>query len=133
VPAAIARFRPSPVRSRIRSRSKSAMAAKSVDNSRPCELDVSHSGSPSDRNAATLVALTPLGPPQSGMGRPLLAWRGHVPCGKHANSVGRQSALIALGIPEHSHTAPLNRFQCAIRSFFLLGACFTVKTMGAKL
>ena len=51
MPAAIARFRPSPVRSRIRSRSKSAMAAKSVDNSRPCELDVSHGGSPSDRNA----------------------------------------------------------------------------------
>jgi hypothetical protein len=50
-------LRPSPVRSRIRSRSKSAMAAKSVDNSRPCELDVSHSGSPSDRNEAPALPI----------------------------------------------------------------------------
>ena len=57
MPAAIARLRPSPVRSRIRSRSKSAMAARSVDNSRPCELDVSHNGSPSDRNAAPALPI----------------------------------------------------------------------------
>jgi hypothetical protein len=33
------------------------MAAKSVDNSRPCELDVSHSGSPSDRNEAPALPI----------------------------------------------------------------------------
>ena len=33
------------------------MAAKSVDNSRPYELDVSHSGSPSDRNEAPALPI----------------------------------------------------------------------------
>jgi transposase len=33
------------------------MAAKSVDNSRPCELEVSQSGSPSDRNAAPALPM----------------------------------------------------------------------------
>jgi hypothetical protein len=33
------------------------MAANSVDNSRPCELDVSQSGSPSDRNAAPALPM----------------------------------------------------------------------------
>src|SRR5215510_10125656 len=51
-PFAIARLRPSPVRSRISSRSNSAMAARSVESSRPCGLEVSHSGSPSERNTA---------------------------------------------------------------------------------
>src|SRR5438128_5414577 len=53
----MARLRPSPVRSRINSRSNSAMAASSVESSRPCGLDVSHNGSPSDRNAAPALLM----------------------------------------------------------------------------
>jgi hypothetical protein len=53
----MARFRPSPVRSRISSRSNSAMAASSVDNSRPCELPVSQSGSPSERKLAPALPI----------------------------------------------------------------------------
>jgi hypothetical protein len=52
MPAAIARFRPSPVRSRISSRPNSAMEAKSVESKRPCADEVSQSGSPSERNEA---------------------------------------------------------------------------------
>jgi hypothetical protein len=53
---AIARLRPSPVRSRINSRSNSAMAARRVESNRPCGLDVSHNGSPSERNTAPAFA-----------------------------------------------------------------------------
>ena len=35
---------------------KVGIAASSVDSKRPCELDVSHSGSPSERNAAPALA-----------------------------------------------------------------------------
>ena len=51
-PTTIARLRPSPVRSRIRSRSKEAKAASIVESRRPCEVVVSNSGSPNDLNAA---------------------------------------------------------------------------------
>ena len=56
-PFAIARLRPSPVRSRISSRSNSAMAANIVDSSRPCELPVSHSRSPSERNETPVLPM----------------------------------------------------------------------------
>jgi hypothetical protein len=60
-PAAIARLRPSPVRSRIRSRSKEAKAASIVESRRPCEVVVSNIGSPS---------------------RPIVPWRLGAPRGK---------------------------------------------------
>jgi hypothetical protein len=56
MPAAIARFRPSPVRSRISFRSNSAMEAKSVESNRPCADDMSQSGSPSERKACASPA-----------------------------------------------------------------------------
>ena len=46
------------------------MAAKSVDNSRPCELDVSHSGSPSDRNAAPALPMCSISSSNSLVDRP---------------------------------------------------------------
>src|SRR5882762_2925804 len=56
-PFAIARFRPSPVRSLIKSRSNSAIAASNVESKRPCDDDVSHKGSPIDRNAAPALLI----------------------------------------------------------------------------
>ncbi len=56
-PAKSRAVRPSPVRWRINSRSNSAMAASSVESSRPCGLDVSHKGSPSDRNTAPALLM----------------------------------------------------------------------------
>ena len=52
------------------------MAAKSVDNSRPCELDVSHSGSPSDRNAAPALPMRSINSSNSLVDRPALRPRG---------------------------------------------------------
>lgn len=46
------RLRPSSVRSRIRSRSNSAMAARNVDSSLPCDVVVSNNGSPKLLNEA---------------------------------------------------------------------------------
>ena len=46
------------------------MAAKSVDNSRPCELDVSHSGSPSDRNEAPALPIRSISSSSSRVERP---------------------------------------------------------------
>ena len=56
-PRALARSRPSPVRTRIRSRSNSARPPSTVSISRPCDVVVSAHASPSDRNPAFLPVM----------------------------------------------------------------------------
>jgi hypothetical protein len=72
-PFAMARLRPSPVRSLIRSRSNSAIAASNVESRRPCELEVSQSGSPSDRNAAPALPIRSIRLSNSRVERPSLS------------------------------------------------------------
>jgi hypothetical protein len=56
-PRALARSRPSPVRTRMRSRSNSASPPSTVSINRPCDVVVSAHVSPSDRNPASLAVM----------------------------------------------------------------------------
>ena len=68
--SALARSRPAPVRSRISSRSNSAMAANIVASKRPWAPVVSNSGSPSDRNEAPALPIRSISSSSSRVERP---------------------------------------------------------------